>query len=52
MKRIDLSSALTRSLERSCLAVKQAREQELKYLRELGVDEHAAVAKYNAPQST
>ena len=32
-------------------AVKQAREQELKYLRELGVyekvDEHAAVAKYS-----
>ena len=32
-------------------AVKQAREQELKYLRELGVyekvDELAAVAKYN-----
>ena len=32
-------------------AVKQAREQEFKYLRELGVhekvDEHATVAKYN-----
>ena len=37
-------------------AVQHAREQELKYLRELGVyekvDEHAAVAKCTSPKST
>ena len=49
---MNSSSASPTSLERSCLGrLREAREKELKYLRELGVyekvDERAAVAKYN-----